>query len=143
MEEFSGLFKKMCKTAELIQRKWEPEEWDSYCEKGDCDDGFVKDVHLNMISKEDLKKNYIWLPKHYEIRERLFPMFAGGAVKIIESIEKQFSEFIKDNIEQVQSHFSEKPDNIMNVLAVLFVMECRSPKVWNFDTEEWTKTQNN
>ena len=137
MDEFSGLFKKMCETAELIQREWEPKDWDSYCERGDLEDGFVEDVNLNMISKDELKENYIWLPKNYEIRERLFPKFAGGAVKIIELIEKQFSEFIEDKVEQIKTHFSEKPDNIMDVLAVLFVMEYRSRKAWNFDTGEW------
>ncbi len=146
MEEFSGLYKKMCETADRIQREWEPQQWDNYCEHGDRHNGLTKFVQEEKISKEkadELRANYVWLPKEYEIIERLLPKFARGAAKLIELIKEQYSEFIYNHVEIVKSQFSEKPVNIMDVLAVLFFMEYKAHKVWNFDSEEWVDTQNN
>jgi hypothetical protein len=126
MEEFSGLYKKMWETADRIQHEWEPQQWDNYCEHGDRYDGLAEIVPEEKVSKEkadELRANFVWLPEEYQIRERLFPKFARGAAKLIELIEEQYSEFRDNSIEKIRRQFSEKPDNIMNVLAVLFVME--------------------
>jgi len=53
MNEFSGLYKKMCEKAERVQKDWMPQEWDDCCEKGDYKDGFSREVHLGIMSNEE------------------------------------------------------------------------------------------
>lgn len=144
MHYFSGFYKKMCEKAVKIQELWREkiEDWDNYCAKSDHEDGFSSTVHLKGMTEEeieDLVKNNVWLPLDYQIRERLFR--THGLASIRELVEKSYSDYLHEHLEneeklnEIREPF--KQDEIMNVLALMFVMEKYYEKRWDFDEDNW------
>jgi hypothetical protein len=42
-------------------------------------------------------------------------------------------------MKEIENRFKDKVDDIWDVKALMFVMEHRFRKVWNFENEEWIK----
>lgn len=140
MDEFSGLYKKMCEKAVEIQRLWREKiaTWNEYCKKGDYEDGFSSTVILEGMPKEkreELIENNVWLPRQKEIEERLFKNWKLESIR--KSVQKEFSDYAKNDeiVKKVQQYF--ESDERWDVLALMFVMEKYYKKRWNFDKQEW------
>ena len=95
MQEFSGLYKKMCEKAKEVQDFWEPEEWDECCKKGDHEeDGIVKQYHPGMLSDEEkksFKDNHTWLPTSDQLRERAWKTWRYDSIRKLK--EKEYLKF--------------------------------------------------
>lgn len=140
MDEFSGLYKKMCDKAVEIQRLWRETiaTRDEYCKKGDYEDGFSSTVNLEGMPKEEreeLIENNVWLPRQKEIEERVFKNW--GIEEIRKSVQKEFSDYVKndDLVKKVQQDF--EGDERWYALALMFVMEREFKRRWDFDNQEW------
>ena len=98
MQEFSGLYKKMCEKAKEVQDFWEPEEWDECCKKGDHEeDGIVKQYHPGMLSDEEkksFKDNHTWLPTSDQLRERAWKTWRYDSIRKLK--EKEYIKFLED-----------------------------------------------
>ena len=146
MHYFSGLYKKMCEKAVKIQELWREKigDWDEYCAKSDHEDDFSSTVHLKGMTEEeieDLVKNNVWLPLDYQIREKLFR--THGLASIRELVEKSYSDYLseylenKEKLNKIREHFEQ--DEIMTVLALMFIMKKYYIKQWDFDKQEWVE----
>lgn len=142
MNDFSGLYKKMCEKAVEIQKLWREkiQTWDEYCRKGDYENGFSETVSLGGMSEEEregLIDNNVWLPLEYQMRDKLFR--THGLVSIRELVEKQYCEYWEDEerIKKIREHF--EGNEISNVLALMFVMKKYYKKQWDFDKKDWAE----
>jgi hypothetical protein len=142
MDEFSGLYKKMCEKATRLQNEWVPQQWDDCCKKGDYSDGYVDIVRHEKMSKEQMEKfkeNNVWLPRKYQIEERLF---GWGIQKLKDLAIKRFNdEFLLDTekMKEIKDKFKDKKGDIWDVKALIFIMEYRFRSKWDYDKEEWIK----
>jgi len=91
------------------------------------------------MKRENFKDNHVWLPKEFQIRERMFGFGIAALRKITE--ERFYQEFLKDEekVKKIKEKFIDKEGDIMDVLALLFIMEYRFKKEWDFAKEEWVE----
>jgi len=141
---FSGLYKEMCEKAERLQKEWIFHQSDYYCKRGDREDGFeefLTDKEISEMSekeKENSKSNRIWLPKEYQIRNRLF--LIGTQLQNTWRLNEYYEKFLKDNdkMREIEDWFKGKVGNISDVKALIFYMEGYD-MVWLNDKKEWVE----
>ncbi len=141
MDEFSGLYRKMCEKAERIQYEWIPQQWDDCFKKGDHRDGLADIVRQKEMPEEEIKKfkaKYAWLPRGHDIKDRM--LGASRPPKIRDLVlEHYHNDFLKnkEKMKEIENRFKDKVDDIWDVMALMFVMEHRFRSVWDFDKQEW------
>ena len=142
MDEFSGLYRKMCEKAERLQYEWIPRRWDdAYFERGDYRDGLADIVRQKEMSEEEMKKfkaKYVWLPRGHDIEDRM--LGASRPPKIRDLVlEHYHNDFLKnkEKMKEIEDRFKDKVGDIWDVKALMFVMEYRFRSVWDFDKQEW------
>ena len=143
MQEFSGLYRKMCEKAERLQYEWIPQQWDDCFKKGDYRDGLADIVRQKEMSKEEMKKfkaKYVWLPRGHDIEDRM--LGASRPPKIRDLVSEHYhNEYLKkeEKMKEIDNKFKDKVDDIWDVKALMFVMEYRFKSVWDYKKEEWAK----
>jgi uncharacterized protein (UPF0335 family) len=88
---------------------------------------------------EKFKENNVWLPRKYQIEERLF---GWGIQKLKDLAIKRFNdEFLLDTekTKEIKDKFKDKKGDIWDVKALIFIMEYRFRSKWDYDKEEWIK----
>lgn len=137
----SGRYKKMCETAEEVQRK-RPTEWDyrdeSFCNKGDWRDGPLKDLRMESFTDE-----YIWVPDKISL-ERVFFEYPRSP-KGRKWNRKRFREWKKEKpglVDNVRTAFHN--DERSNAMTLIFVMQelAGTLKDWDFERDEWMDRTN-
>ena len=143
MDEFSGLYRKMCEKAERLQYEWIPRKWGDACfERGDYRDGFADIVRQKGMSEEEMKKfkaKYVWLPRENDLKESRM-LGASRPPKIRDfALEHYHNDFLKnkEKMKEIEDRFKDKVGDIWDVKALMFVMEYRFRSVWDFDKQEW------
>ncbi len=143
MDEFSGLYRKMCEKAERLQYEWIPQQWDDCFKKGDYRDGLADIVRQKEMPEEKMKKfkaKYAWLPRENDLREsRILEASMPHKIKKWVLVRHYHNDFLKnkEKMKEIENRFKDKVDDIWDVKALMFVMEHRFRRVWDFDKQEW------
>lgn len=144
MSEFSGLYKEMCEKAERLQKDWILQQSDYYCKRGDRKDGFEEFLSEKEISgmsneaMENFKSNRIWLPRGYQVINRLLPTGIQGQNNLMMNCYKEFRED-KDKMKDIGDRLKDKVGDINDVKALIFYMEYECGMTWDYDKKEWVE----